>query len=251
MIVDCNAYVGQWPHWFNTYMSVEGLLHLMDSHGVDRAIVTSLQCVETNPAAGNDEAAAAVARHPGRLSWFCSVCPSEDEQALTELERAAAHGAKGLRLFPQHQAWGLNTDPNVGAVVALAQHLGLPVHLPLRLIMDWSLPVLPLHEVRSFVGRYPECTFILSGVNYPEHRLAVDILQKHPNTLLETSCLMGRDEVKDLVKRVGAERLLLGLGLPLQSAQAGLVKVEKARIETAAKELILGANAARLLDLRP
>jgi predicted TIM-barrel fold metal-dependent hydrolase len=39
--------------------------------------------------------------------------------------------------------------------------------------------------------------------------------------------------------------------LPLQSAQAGLVKVEKARIETAAKELILGANAARLLDLRP
>jgi predicted TIM-barrel fold metal-dependent hydrolase len=62
---------------------------------------------------------------------------------------------------------------------------------------------------------------------------------------------MGRDEVKDLVERVGAERLLLGLGLPLQSAQAGLVKVEKARIETAAKELILGANAARLLDLRP
>jgi len=249
VIIDFNAYVGKWPYWPNRYMSEQGLLELMDRHGVDLAVVTSTRGIMIDPQEGNDEAASLAGRHPDRISWLCCVNPYDDAAALVEIERCSLQGgAVGLRLVPQHQAWDLNADPYVANVVAAAHRLGLFVLLPLRLIMDWRLPAIQITDIGTFVNKHPDCAFVLSGVNYHDLRLAIDILARNPNTLIETSCLMGRDAVKQLIEHVGSERVLLGLGLPLQSALCGLVKVQRAKIKEEDKRLILGVNAKSLID---
>ena len=252
MIIDFNAYIGRWPYWPNRYMSEQGLLELMDRHDVDRAVVTSTRGIMIDPHEGNDEAATLAGRHSDRISWVCCVNPCDDAAAVVELERCGVQaGAVGLRLAPQHQAWDLNADPYIADVMAAAQRLGLFVLLPVRLIMDWRLPSMRITDIGIFVNKHPNCTFVVSGVNYHDLRLAIDILARNPNTLIETSCLMGRDAIKQLVDHIGSERVLLGLGLPLQSALCGLVKVQRAKINEKDKKLILGVNAESLLNRSP
>jgi predicted TIM-barrel fold metal-dependent hydrolase len=230
-------------------MNEQGLLELMDRHGVDQVVVTSTRGIMIDPREGNDEAAGLASRHPDRIRWLCCLNPCDDAAAVVELERCSQQGkAVGVRLAPQHQAWDLNADPYVAAVVVAAQRLGLFVLLPLRLIMDWRLPAMQITAIGTFVAKHPNCTFVLSGVNYHDLRMAIHILARNANALIETSCLMGRDGVKQLVERIGSERVLLGLGLPLQSGLCGLVKVQRAKVKEEDKRLILGMNARRLID---
>ncbi len=249
MIVDCNAYVGKWPYWPNPYMSEDGLLRLMDRHDVARAVVTSTRSIMIDPREGNVECREIAARHPDRINWLACVNPCDDEAALVECERAVEEGAVALRLTPQHQSWSLSTDPFVDELVAAVERWRKPVVLPLRLIMDWRLPMLGIAELAAFVAKHPGATFVLSGINYHDLRVAVAIMKRNPATFIETSCLMGRGSVERLVEAVGAGRVLLGLGLPLQSGLCGLEKIRHADIDERAIEGILGVNALRLYGM--
>ena len=51
------------------------------------------------------------------------------------------------------------------------------------------------------------------------------------------------------MQELGSDRILLGTGLPLQNAAAGVQKIEHARISDADREAILVRNARRLLKL--
>lgn len=251
MIVDVNAYVGRWRYWLNKYMAEDDLIvGLMDRKGVDHAVITHTKCLETDVRAGNDEAAALAARYPGRFSWFCSVYPFDEEGAVKELERAVAAGACGLRLLPQYQTWSLSNEPMLDAIMAAAERLNVPVAVSVRLFMDWQLPSISQGEIGGFVAKYPRNNVIICGVNYTEFRPVHAILKKNKNAYIETSSLMGRGEVQMLAESVGPERVLMGLALPLLTADCGLVRITKAHIGDPDKRAIMGENARRLLRIR-
>lgn len=63
-------------------------------------------------------------RHPGRIVPFCRVDPSRG--AAEAIERAAAGGARGLKLHPVAQRFALDSPEAIGAVERAAD-LGWPV----------------------------------------------------------------------------------------------------------------------------
>ena len=111
-IVDshCHAALG----W---YEPVEALLHQMDRHGVEHAVL-----IQINGQTNNDYQTECVRRYPDRLSSVVIV-DTDRPEAVRELERLAAEGARGVRLRPGVRSPG--DDPL--AIWRAAERLGLAV----------------------------------------------------------------------------------------------------------------------------
>ena len=78
MTTDFNAFIGVWPYWENPYAdsSGEGLIRLMDKHGIKRGVIVSLRAVFDDIRLGNDEAFKAGERFRARTgSRFLPHCP--------------------------------------------------------------------------------------------------------------------------------------------------------------------------------
>src|SRR5919199_537842 len=74
--------------------------------------------------AANDFVIEAAAASGGRLVPYCRVNPHD--AALAEATRALEAGARGIKLHPRAERFGLG-EPAVRDLVAPAHHRGLPV----------------------------------------------------------------------------------------------------------------------------
>jgi L-fuconolactonase len=89
IIVDSHCHVS--PVW---YEPVETLLHQMDRHGVEHAILIQIQ-----GQFNNDYQSECLGRFPGRFASVV-VLDTDRADAVQQLEREAERGASGLRLRP-------------------------------------------------------------------------------------------------------------------------------------------------------
>lgn len=250
-VIDFTAYSGSWPYWRNQYASANGLLRLLDRAQVARAVISSTRSIFVDAAQGNEEAAALAHEHKGRLFAFGSANPLDGSVALAEVERCATTlGMKGLRLYPAHHGYKLRPDPVLDRVLEMASDFELVVVLPVRLIMNWGLPTVAMDQIAAMVARFPRCRFVLGGINYGEFQDALGLLRSHESVCIETSCFQTIDGMRLLVDTVGAERVLLGLGLPLQYPSPGLVKLTRSKLSDREKDLIASGNACRLLGIQ-
>ncbi len=88
----------------NTNGTVESLKNLMNSQGVDKAVVLSIATNATQQKSVNDFAAKI---NVGNIISFGSVYPNSDDWS-EELDRIKALGLKGVKLHPDYQ--GFNAD---------------------------------------------------------------------------------------------------------------------------------------------
>ncbi len=111
MIVDVNAYLGHYAFRRLQHNTPDALLRLMDSKGIDQAVVSSLAAITyRNAQAGNEDLAAAVKSHRDRLIPLAVINPSyagwRDDLKICHDE----FGMRGLRLYPKWHNYKL-TDP--------------------------------------------------------------------------------------------------------------------------------------------
>lgn len=252
MILDLNAYIGRWPYWPVGQSEPDEVLAALARWGIDRAAVCSTRSIFVHFEDGNRETEAAAA-NDDRLIPFACLGPLEASHALAarqhDLEDYAARGFRGVRLYPQHHSYHPLYEPFLDAVLEDAASRRWPVVLPLRLIMNWGLPVLELPVIDALVTRHPRAVWVLAGINYlHELQVAVSLMRRFDGVNLELSCVMGFNAVEKLVQTCGAERLLFGSGSPLQNGAAAVSKVARAKISEAAREAIFSGNALRLLN---
>lgn len=247
-IIDVSAFCGVWPKWHvPNDLAVLGPSYL-DRYGIDKAVVSSLQAVFYDCDAANEEVLELASQEP-RFIPTCSVTPQMDDRCLRVLDEYASAGARAVRLYPQHHGYDLDVEPLVGDICERAAELKMPVWLPVRVIMDWSLPVLDVKAITRKAARFPATDFIVSGVNYGEFRPMLAGMAKSKNLYLELSGFQMLGGIERLVKDVGADKLLFGTGLPLQYPLCNTLKVGAADISADEQERIHHLNAERLLRL--
>lgn len=196
----------------------------LDRHHVARAVL-----IASVPA---DEAAvaAAVAAHPGRFIGFYMLDPTKDD-ALDRVAWAAAHGLRGICLFPAMHRYPIH-GPDVARVCEMAAatpgtavfvHCGVlsvgaraKLGLPSRFEMRFGNPL----DLQSLAVAHPRLPFIVPHFGAGLFREALMLADVCPNVYLDTSSsnrwmrytpgLSLRDVFRAALDVTGSARLLFG-----------------------------------------
>ena len=254
MILDINAFIGKWPYWPLRATAPAEVAAELGGWGIERAAICSTRSLFVDWEDGNGEVEEACRAHPERFVPFACVGTLElshtNRRGEYDFAGYAARGFRGIRLYPQHHSYHPLYEDFVGSILEEAAARGWPVLLPLRVIMNWGMPMMELPVMRELVVRHPANTWILAGINYLfELQMAVELMRRSGNVNLETSCVMGFEAIAKLVGRCGAGQLLFGSAAPLQHGAGNLEKILRAKIGDEAREAILGGNARRLLRM--
>ena len=154
-----------------------------------------------------------------------------------------------MRLVPQHHLYHLWNKSVISGLMDEIDKSGLPVLIPVRMVMNQGMPVLDINEIGEFASQFPETKIIIAGINYGELRRSMELLNLHENLYVEISCLQSMEGVKQIVNTAGDDRVLFGSGIPLQYPAMSLAKVIHADISEYQKEKIFYGNTKQLLKI--
>ncbi|HEX5191868.1 MAG TPA: amidohydrolase family protein [Solirubrobacteraceae bacterium] len=136
--------------------------------------------------AANDMVIDAAAHSDGRLVCFCRVSPNSGT-APDEARRALRSGARGIKLHPRAEQFGLD-HPAVRELAAIAHERRLPILIH----AGRGIPALGRHTV-ALAQEFSDARFILAHAGITDlawiWRVAADL----PNLLFDTSWFMGAD----------------------------------------------------------
>ncbi len=216
----------------------------LDEAGIEKGVVmTIVDAPEVNPHA-LELIAEACAAFPGRLEAFARIHPWYGDEAVALLERAIGElGFKGLKLHPVTTIAHPAEEDTLRLIRAAAAH-----DAPTLFHCGDEPLATPLAIARA-AEACPEATVILGHMGgYFHVDEAIAVAERHSNLILETSAMPYPAKVREAVERIGAERVLYASDGPACSPRIEVEKVRLADLDPAAERLVLGENAARLLE---
>lgn len=238
--------------------TADDLLRSMDEDGVDMAVALGYGWTDRDVAReSNDYLLSAAKASAGRIIPFCSVDPSWGDDALREVERCVAGGARGIgELHPATQKLSLGADKRVGALMELAIAKELPV------VIHGSEPVGHAYagkgdthpqQLLALAERFPEALIVGAhwGGGLPFYGHMPEVRKAIQNVWFDSAAspfLYDGGVYGTIARVVGSERMLFGSDFPLLGqkrvageAIKGLKSMQVIRF--------LGTNAEELLGL--
>jgi uncharacterized protein len=263
---DRDRYVAADPTFAELYTSpeaklasAEDLLRSMDAAAIDASV--ALGFAWTNPDTArqhNDYLLTEAAKSNGRIVAFPTLPLAAGLDAVeTEARRCVAVGARGFgELRPGNLGFDL-AEPDGDALARLARELDVV------LLFHVSEPVGHaylgkqgggLGAFYAFISAHPEVKVV--GAHWagglPFYATMPEVKPAMANTRVDTAAtsLLYDDTVYGRVTRLtGPESVLFGSDYPLLSQSRSRRRIEEAGLSTSTRDLILGANAAALLNL--
>lgn len=194
----------------------------------------------------------------GRLIPFCSVNPAWGVDAVDEVKRCAAKGARGIgELHPDTQNYNIADSHLMSPLMQTALDLDLPV------LVHSSEPVghhyagkgkTTPDKLWAFIQNFPANKIICAhwGGGLPFYALMPEVLKGLKNVYFDTAAspfLYNRDIFESVSRIVGAEKILLGTDYPLLTQSRLIKQVNNSPLTNSEKHLILTQNAQTLLHL--
>jgi len=243
-VIDFHGHTGRMDY-VGMIDSAEMMLRAMDAAGID--IGCLFHIFYPDGTTSNDINARFIARHPDRFVGFAYVSPTLPAGMVAELRRAIDElGFVAIKLYPPYTPWPFN-DARWFPIYEFANERGLTI-----IFHTDAFPTNRPRFLADIAPQFPRANFVAghSG-NLPEAREeAIAAARAHPNVYLETcSTYRTPGVVEQLVNEAGADRVLFRSDIPLMDPRSQLGKIITADISDDAKRLVLGGNAARLLNI--
>ena len=235
------------------------LIESMDATGIDVSVITNIGwtthelCAETN-----DYILESITRYPDRLIGFCAVQPKFLQASISEIERCARAGARGIgELRPDTQMFNLTDDEAMPVFVeSLLKHrLALLIHAsePAGHQYPGKGTTTP-KELYPFITRYPSLTTICAhwGGGLPFYALMPEVRKTMENVYFDTAAspFLYRPQIYDIARQlVGADKILFGSDYPLMAQSRPLREISDTELAEGDKNLILSGNARRLFGI--
>lgn len=235
------------------------LISAMDEAGVDAAVIMGVGWTDKDIAQeANDYILESAACYSGRLIPFCSVNPAWGEDALSEIDRCATLGARGVgELHPDTQGFKLGDsslmDPFLDCLKSRNMVLLTHSSEPVGHVYPGKGTVTP-DVLMEFIERYPDVSIVCShwGGGLPFYSLMPEVKRALSNTYFDSAAspFLYRTSIYSLVsKAVRPGSILFGSDFPLLRPERLMRHIRAADISEEEKAQILGGNAQRLLGL--
>lgn len=243
-VIDAHAHLGSYARFFIPSPDAHSMVQVMDRCGVAQAVLSAHLAIAQDSRAGNEETAAAVERHPGRLLGYLVANPYQDPQA--ELDRWAGHPAiVGIKLHPDLHEYPL-TGPAYAPVWAHAARTGMPV-----LAHTWAgSSYNDVAHVRTVATEHPDVRILAGhagGVRsgYPA---MIELARDCANVYLEVcgTNMTGR-WVEAMVRALGPDRVIYGSDFPFIDLRYSIGRVVFARLSLSERRSVLGGAMSALL----
>ena len=260
MTIDTNCHLGNWPFRKLEYADAEGLLRLMDRHGVDQAWVGAFEGVFYRDCAqGNRDLLASLAGHEDRLRPWAAINPAFPAWE-TDLQEALAAGMAGLRLYPNYHGYALD-DACVRELLGALGPSGtsgtsgptqpVPVAIYHKFVDErlhhWTCLVPPVEmTMEPLVQAFPQQPFLLCGCGMP-HAQALAGTIRQRRVWLDISRLEGVEGVRSLIETIGLDHVVLGSHAPYFYMGAAHLKLVEAGLTEEELEAVRHGSALRLI----
>ena len=240
--------------------TADELIASMDEAGIDISVIVNIGwithelCVETN-----DYILESIARYPKRLIGFCVVQPQSYEAAITEIERCTKRGIRGVgELRPDMQLLDFSDkemmDPFVE--IMMKHRLTLLTHTSEPVGHDYpGKGSITPDIIYPLITSYPELTIVCAhwGGGFPFYALMPEVKQAMNNVFFDTAAspLLYNPEIyQQVIQLVGADKILFGSDYPLLRQRRMLDEIRALDLPEETKDLILGGNARKLLNIK-
>jgi len=239
--------------------TAEELIAAMDEAGVDVSVILNIGwtthelCLETN-----DYIIDAVSRYPRRLVGFCAVQPNSTKAAVAEIERCAKAGIKGVgEMRPDIQLFDLGDEMVMNPLVeALKEHrLALLLHSSEPIGHDYpGKGIMVPDMIYPFITSFPDLTIVCAhwGGGLPFYALMPEVKKAMGNVYFDSAAspfLYTPQVYQQVIKLVGADKVLFGSDYPLLTQRRLLNEIETLDLAEESKNLLLAGNALRLLGI--
>jgi len=232
--------------------SAETTVRAMDKAGVDVALM-SAWCGPTGWLVSNDEVAAAMARHPGRLAGLASVDLNDPMRAVREIRKRAAEGFVGVRVVP----WLWDAPPNdrrYYPIYVACIEAGVPFCTQIGHTgpLCRSEPGRPIPYLDDVLLDFPELVVVGGHVGFPWMDEVLSLARKYPNFHIDTSAYTVHrlpPQLVEFMRGAGRTRVLFGTNWPMLSPAQCLEQLDDLGLDDEARRLFLEGNARRIFRL--
>lgn len=257
MIVDVNAALGHYPFRALRYHTADAMVGLMDRHGIDQVVVTSLHAAFYRDVhRGNAELRAEIRPHGRRFIPVATINPRYAGWERDFDEATGAWGMKVVAVAPEYHGYALD-DEHGRAILGRIEERGLPVMLTQRLedrrqrhAWDKAEDLAPAALVAA-AKAHPKLKFLLvNWANLDGVALAAAGLRGRCLIDLARFSVVLRPEVARLIETLGVEAVAFGSHLPFDYIGPSLVKLANLeRLRPADAPKIASENARAFLGL--
>ncbi len=240
-LFDVNGSVGCPANARPAFRTPADLLRHMDRLGIGRSIVFHIAARDYNPSHGNQKLLTELGPASDRLIPAFVIGPSllYERGALAQLQQAVATRAvRAIRLCPGTLRYPLMQVEAV--LAAIAEHH--PVVLVDRHELGASGDLVPLAK------QFPQISFIYTQTMWGHFATVLDLMQRCPNILVDTSWLHMGGAIELVIEKFGATRLVFGIG-PRAHNGASITELMDVPIAKTDRDLIAHGNLDRLLGL--
>ena len=186
--------------------------------------------------------AAQAALRPERFFWAARVDPwQKQRRSLSSRSLHQEFGACGLVLHPWEEHFQVS-DALVDPLVDYAQQNGLWV------MVEAGYPLLshPL-DIAELANRHPHATIIAThGLQLDSAAFALTdaelAMRECPNLYMETSGMYAPENVENIVRDLGAERIIFGSHTPWLNQALELERVRCLNLDETQRPAVLGDN---------
>ncbi len=244
---DCNCRIGKPARGGGDASADAGsLIAAMDRAGIDRALVWHAAQRDADPLTGNDLLARGIEPHE-RLYGVWALLPPQTGE-IPDLDdwfaAAKAKRVRALTAWPERNRFLLRAEV-MGPV--LEEMTARRIPLMFRCGSQEGPDNWPL--AYDLLKDFPDLTVVLCNVGcWGADRLFRPLLDRYPNTYVETSEYILDGGIESLVGRYGGGRLVFGSDFPSAYHGAMMLTLAHSEISRADKEAIAAGNAERLLN---
>lgn len=252
MIIDFHAHVGKEPPFLGSIEgSPEKLVKIMDSNGIDKAVIFPMPSPKISylPIAkkANDYIHESVLKFRNRLIGFCMVTPYTDEDGgAKEIARCVRElGMKGLKLHPDH--CGFPLSPRLmEKIFDESAKLRIPITIHCGGLRSTAA------AIGHLASEYPEVPVIIAhmGGGIELAGEAISMLQKIENVYADTAEGPAPFAIRTAVKS-NPSKVLFGSDFftDWDPYPFELSRIKSMKLNSDEEKGVLGANAAKLLQL--